>query len=59
MALPVVRDLLRKQFLTDFVPALILGIVGAELYWRYSCLPRQEKRDKYFENLNVKIEKPY
>lgn len=59
MALPVIKNLLAKKFAIEVGGSLLLGIVIAEIYWHYSCLPRQRKRDQYFKDIGVEINKPF
>ena len=58
MTLPVVSGLLKKEFIKDMTISMTLAVIGASIFYYGFAIPRQQRRDKYFNDNNIKFEKP-
>lgn len=53
MVAPVIEGSARRWAIKHFSIAFLIGIVGAEAWWRGYELPRKAKRDAYYQSLGV------
>jgi hypothetical protein len=56
---PVIKNMAKRAFFRHLSIALLSGTVVAEAYWHYYVLPRQKRRDEYYERLGVKYTHPW
>ena len=50
---PIIEGLGRRWLIRTLGTGLLLGVIGAEAWWRLYELPRRAQRDEYYAKLGV------